>query len=308
MTAARRPGDHCAVTFDIEFSGPFRGEGTGGAGAPTQGGHAAGRDRWYVYYGMDFTAPGGTVIHALCDMVITRVNRPSERNPDPHVYGADVFARSWPGERVGLGFMHLDPASITVAPNSGVVHRGDPIGRVLDTRAFPPHSHVAMAQRFPRDQKMGISSLYRMFLRIRNSGDPVTVRFAEDMVTQPQEVQGATSPPPPAQSSPTAPATSTDQRGSDLLDLPMQEDHPEEAVAAVCMPAVTSSAELTLATMPANVGRVAWLQRHIGNRATAAAVRSPGFVPIAAYRPGPAVGTSAHARADVYGEPRERER
>ncbi|NMR28110.1 peptidoglycan-binding protein [Crystallibacter degradans] len=163
--------------FDLEVSNPFPAGYDRSYGGPGQGGHVS--EHWYIQYGMDLGAPGGTGVHAAFGGHITRLNTQNINLSAGKVYGAEIFMRSH-NDRMGAFFTHLNSLPTGLSQGSQVT-RGQPLGQVIATST--PHVHMALVE-IVNGQYVGVD-LYQLFQSTANTTDTFTVTFHQDGTTPP---------------------------------------------------------------------------------------------------------------------------
>jgi murein DD-endopeptidase MepM/ murein hydrolase activator NlpD len=164
--------------FTIDMSSPFPDPTsfTQGHGGPNSGGHKG--PHWYIQFGMDLGANGGTEVRATFDAHITRFTPHVPSKDTDRIYGAQLFMRST-NDMMGGFYTHITevPAEIKVGSQ---ITRGDLLGKVIDR--FPPHLHLALVEIIggaPGGQYKGVD-LYSTFLDMVQSGTVKTITFNQD--------------------------------------------------------------------------------------------------------------------------------
>ncbi len=129
------------AAFTIEFSNPFPSGYNAWYGGPGDGGHSS--PDWYVQYGMDLGAPGGTPVHAVFDGHVTRLNLGHLNDTTPPFYGAELFVRSH-NNLMGCFYTHINQLAPGLAAGATIT-RGDYLGRVIASPSAP-HLHLAIVE------------------------------------------------------------------------------------------------------------------------------------------------------------------
>ncbi|GAB2816966.1 hypothetical protein GCM10022221_13550 [Actinocorallia aurea] len=166
--------------FELELSSPFFSGGGVFHGGPHEGGHQP--PNWFVEFGMDLGAPGGTEVRAAFDGKITKVDLSTIDSTTPPFFGAQVFVRAATDELdpdapggVGAFYTHFKDLTEHVVPG-GMISRGELMGVVV--AAQPPHLHLALAERRNGDN-FGVD-LYEFFRTNINVAEPTSVKFFQD--------------------------------------------------------------------------------------------------------------------------------
>lgn len=179
------------AAFDISLSSPLGREFTGGLGGPGQGGHVS--PDWFIGFGMDLAAPGGSEVRASFDGHVT-VFHPHDPGTDTgKVYGAQIFMRDQ-NDGMGCFYTHLTdvPAGFAVGTS---VSQGDVIGRVFEFGGIPGHVHMAVCEVFG-DTRVGVN-LYQLYLSMAASQSSQTVTFFHEPGRPPAPSGGGVAPAPP---------------------------------------------------------------------------------------------------------------
>jgi hypothetical protein len=176
-------GGEDGMTFDIEVAHPIPGgELIQGLGGPFVGTHTAkddGSDHWYIVWGNDLGAPGGTEVCAPFDATLSRVTPHVPTADSDKVFGAQLFMRG-KDNKFGAFFTHLTEVPENLVPGYTVA-QGDLLGRVMD-RGEGSHVHLALVEILggvldPANYK-GVS-LYDQFTTM-DATSLLTVTFHED--------------------------------------------------------------------------------------------------------------------------------
>jgi hypothetical protein len=165
------------AAFTIDFSNPFPSGYDAWYGGPGDGGHTS--PDWYIQYGMDLGAPGGTPVHAVFDGHVTRLNLANIDKTTPPVYGAEIFVRSH-NNLMGCFSTHLNQLAPGLSVGSSI-SRGDVLGHVVGT-ATSPHLHLAIVEIIggpPAGDYRGVN-LSRWFRDTANTTTVGTVTFYQD--------------------------------------------------------------------------------------------------------------------------------
>lgn len=169
------------AAFDLEFSNPFPEGMEGEFGGPGGGGHK-GAD-WFVAFGNDLGAPAGTMVHAVFDGKVTKIDRTHLHSTTGPSYGAGIFVRAanddldpdGPGG-VGCYYTHLTlPEGMT---EGTMIARGDAIGEIIEAGGIPPHLHFAIAER--RGGKNFGIDIFDLLLESANTEDVARLTFSQD--------------------------------------------------------------------------------------------------------------------------------
>ncbi|WP_280633776.1 peptidoglycan-binding protein [Nocardioides sp. 503] len=191
------------TAFDIELQSPLGPEFTGGLGGPGQGGHNS--PDWFIQFGMDLAAPGGSEVRASFDGHVS-VYHPHDPGTDSgKVFGAQIFARD-PSDRMGCFYTHLTDVPAVLAVGSSF-SRGDVIGRVFEFGGIPGHVHMAVTEILgdaANGERVGVD-LYQLFLSMGQSQQSSVVTFFQEPGRPPQASGGGGTPPAP----PTPPSSSS---------------------------------------------------------------------------------------------------
>ena len=165
-------------SFDLDMNNPFPTGNTGSYGGPNQGGHTP--PNWYIQYGMDLGAVGGTEIVAAFDGHITKLDTTNVNLSGGKVYGAQLFMRSH-NDAMGAFYTHFNALPEGLGPGSQIT-RGEVLGRVIDV---PPstHLHLALVE-IVSGEYHGVD-LYNQFLSTAGTSDVFTVTFPQDGITPP---------------------------------------------------------------------------------------------------------------------------
>ncbi|KOV61353.1 peptidoglycan DD-metalloendopeptidase family protein [Streptomyces sp. MMG1121] len=166
------------MSFDIDLSNPFPSGFTGGLGGPNTGDHVP--PNWYIQFGMDLGAGGGTQVFAAFDAHVTRYTPDNSAADTAHVYGAQLFMRA-PNDMMGGFYTHLTDVSPDMAVGSSI-SRGDLLGTVLRFDPTAPHLHLALVEIIggaPNGTYQGVD-LYQLFQDTANTDDVTTVTFMQD--------------------------------------------------------------------------------------------------------------------------------
>ncbi|WP_051388731.1 peptidoglycan-binding protein [Arthrobacter sp. 35W] len=164
--------------FDLDMSNPFPSGYTQTYGGPNQGGHVP--PEWYIQYGMDLGAVGGTEIHAAFDGHVTKLDTTNVGLSTGKVYGAQLFMRS-NNDGMGAFYTHFYDVAAGLAPGAQVM-RGQVLGRVVAAPGSP-HLHLALVE-ITNGVYRGVD-LYSTFLSTANTADVFTVTFHQDGATAP---------------------------------------------------------------------------------------------------------------------------
>lgn len=169
------------MAFDLEMVNPIESGGGIFHGGPGEGGHT-GSD-WFVAFGMDLGAPGGTEIRSVFDGKITKLDTTNIDKTTGTVFGAQIFVRAekagelHPDDPDGVGVFYTHLTSLTPAVFAGAhLTRGEVIGHV--SAASPPHLHIALAER-RGGTNFGVN-LYALFQITVNTSREMTVRFFQN--------------------------------------------------------------------------------------------------------------------------------
>jgi murein DD-endopeptidase MepM/ murein hydrolase activator NlpD len=164
--------------FTIDMSSPFPDPTsfTQGHGGPNSGGHKT--PHWYIQFGMDLGANGGTEVRATFDAHITKFSPHDPSKDTDRVYGAQLFMRAT-NDMMGGFYTHITdvPAEIKVGSQ---ISRGDLLGKVINR--FPSHLHLALVEIIggaPGGQYKGVD-LYSTFLDMIQSGTVKTITFNQN--------------------------------------------------------------------------------------------------------------------------------
>ncbi|MFJ9455254.1 peptidoglycan DD-metalloendopeptidase family protein [Kitasatospora sp. NPDC101447] len=160
--------------FDIDMSNPFPSGCTGGLGGPNTGDHQP--PHWYIQFGMDLAAPGGTDVYAAFDAHITKYKPHDPAQDTPKVYGAELFMRA-PNDLMGGFYTHLTAVPSDLAVGSSI-SRGDYLGTVYEVTSTAAHLHLALVE-IINGTYQGVD-LYQLFLDTRNTDEVTTVTFMQD--------------------------------------------------------------------------------------------------------------------------------
>lgn len=170
-------------SFDLDMSNPFPAGYTQTYGGPNQGGHVP--PEWYIQYGMDLGAIGGTEIHAAFDGHVTKLDTANVNLSTGKVYGAQLFMRS---NNDGMGAFYTHFNDLPVGLGQGFqISRGDVLGRVVDAPGSP-HLHLALVE-ITNGAYQGVD-LYDLFLSTVGTTDTFTVTFHQDGATPPSLAVG----------------------------------------------------------------------------------------------------------------------
>jgi len=185
-------------SFDLEMSSPFASGADGNFyGGPRQGGHQG--PHWYIEFGMDLGAPGGTEVRAVFEGKISVLDTTHINVSTGHVYGAGVFVRAdVPGvtsadspDGVGAFYTHVNNLPDDIVQGAHI-ERGQVIGQVVDTSTS--HLHMAVAVRL-NEQYRG-ADLYDFFKDTINTTAVTSVRLFDDGVTPPEVLSDTPAQPP----------------------------------------------------------------------------------------------------------------
>lgn len=169
------------MSFDIEMSAPVDPSGfTSGLGGPNQGGHVG--PNWYIQYGMDIGADGGTNVYAAFDGHITKFQPHDPGADSGKVFGAQIFMRAL-NDMMGGFVTHITDVPDGLGVDSKV-SCGDLLGTVYPFGGIPPHTHIALVEIIggaPGGQYVGVD-LYQFFLGLEAeaAGIAVPVSFMQD--------------------------------------------------------------------------------------------------------------------------------
>lgn len=172
------------MSFDLEISHPIPSGFTSGLGGPFIGTHAP-AEHWYIHFGNDLGAPGGTDILAPFDAHITRHTPHDPVADTAKVYGAQLFFRGL-NDMMGAFFTHMTDVSPEVTVGATVT-RGQRLGSVLERSGTAPHLHLALVEIIggvppggsaPEQDYKGFS-LYDHFTTMASDAT-LTVRFTQD--------------------------------------------------------------------------------------------------------------------------------
>ncbi|MEZ5209530.1 peptidoglycan-binding protein [Gordonia sp. (in: high G+C Gram-positive bacteria)] len=161
--------------FEMQLSNPIR---TGGRtqnyGGPGVGGHSFAAE-WYIGYGMDLGAPGGTPVYAAFDGHVTRFNTGNIDKTSGKFFGAELFVRS-PDDRMGGFYTHFREVPAEVKPGA-TISRGQYLGTLVPV-AGSPHVHLALVE-IIGTKYQGVN-LYSWFDATVGSDAECTVTFHQD--------------------------------------------------------------------------------------------------------------------------------
>lgn len=164
--------------FDLDMNNPFPTGNTRSYGGPNQGGHVP--PNWYIQYGMDLGAVGGTEIVAAFDGHVTKLDTTNLGLSGGKVYGAQLFMRS-DNDGMGAFYTHFNALPDGLGPGSQIT-RGEVLGRVIDVPGST-HLHLALVE-IANGEYHGVD-LYNQFLSTAGTSDVFTVTFPQDGVTPP---------------------------------------------------------------------------------------------------------------------------
>lgn len=164
--------------FDMDMNNPFPTGNTRSYGGPNQGGHVP--PNWYIQYGMDLGAVGGTEIVAAFDGHVTKLDTTNVDLSGGKVYGAQLFMRS-DNDGMGAFYTHFKALPDGLQPGSQIA-RGDALGQVIDVPGST-HLHLALVE-IINGEYHGVD-LYNQFLSTAGTSDVFTVTFPQDGVTPP---------------------------------------------------------------------------------------------------------------------------
>jgi hypothetical protein len=172
------------VSFTMEISHPIPDGFTGGLGGPFIGTHAP-ADHWYIHFGNDLGALGGTDIVAAFDAHITKAIPHNPAADTPKVYGAQLFMRS-PNDMMGAFFTHMTDIAPGIVAGASV-SRGQRLGSVLEFPGTAAHLHLALVEILGGVPAGGVApeanyrgfSLYDQFTMM-GGGAVLSVTFTQD--------------------------------------------------------------------------------------------------------------------------------
>jgi murein DD-endopeptidase MepM/ murein hydrolase activator NlpD len=178
------------AAFQIEFSNPFPSGYDAWYGGPGDGGHSS--PDWYVQFGMDLGAPGGTPVYAAFDGHVTRLNLQNLNDNTPPTYGAELFMRAH-NNLMGAFYTHINQLAPGLAAGS-IITRGDYLGSVIASPAAP-HLHLAIVEIIggPGGTYQGVN-LSRWFRDTANTSDVGTVTFYQQNGVAPTVTDGGSGP------------------------------------------------------------------------------------------------------------------
>jgi murein DD-endopeptidase MepM/ murein hydrolase activator NlpD len=163
-------------TFTFDISNPFPSGYTGPHGGPGEGGHASGK--WYETAGNDLGANPGTLVHAVFDGRVSKIDRTHIGSTTGPAYGAGIFVRaSGPGlnpsagDGIGCYYTHLTLGSgIT---EGALVTRGQVMGEIVAVPNIASHLHFAIGVR-TSENYVGIN-IYETLKATANTSDVTTL-------------------------------------------------------------------------------------------------------------------------------------
>lgn len=161
-----------AVT--IEMSSPLPSGFTGHLGGPGAGGHVSAQ--WYIAFGMDLGAMGGTPVFAAFDGHVTKVETTMSAVTSGKEFGAKIFMRD-NTDSMGAYYTHITDVPVTLVKGATIT-RGDPLGTVSKWTGGHPHLHFALVE-IVNHNYIGVA-LLKTFVDLSNTSDVSQVTFNQD--------------------------------------------------------------------------------------------------------------------------------
>lgn len=167
--------------FNLDISNPYASGFERALGGPGVGGHIG--ESWFEAFGNDLAAPAGTIVRAVFDAKVTKVDRTHLDATTGPLYGAGIFLRATsaglePDAPDGAGCFYTH---VTLAPaiaEGALVARGDDIGEVIEVSGIAPHLHLAIAER-RAGTNFGIDIFEHMIATANTTGATRLTFFAD---------------------------------------------------------------------------------------------------------------------------------
>jgi len=169
------------AAIDLDIGNPFFEGMDGEFGGPGVEGHV-GSD-WFEAFGNDLGAPAGTMVHAVYDGKITKIDVTSLDSTTGPSYGAGIFVRAAndnldPDAAGGVGCYYTHVTLAGGITEGAFIARGDDIGEVIEVGGIPPHLHFAIAER-RGGTNFGIN-IFNWLLESANTQDVARLTFSQD--------------------------------------------------------------------------------------------------------------------------------